>query len=331
MKWILGLSLVLWSGFLFADEFSKALQDISVTIKSGMADGSGTIFTREVKNKDGVVEKVNFVWTAGHVVADLRDVREIIDSTGNTRKVSQFKDAAIVKEINKDGRRVGELKMDVKVIKYSDAENNEDLALLKVIETDFIKANGEFYLDRSIPDVGEKLYHCGSLLGQTGANSMTEGIMSHQGRVYNGKIFDQTTVTAFPGSSGGGVFVKGKNNKPLYVGMVVLGSGETFNLIVPVRRMLEFCKKNKIEWAMDPKATVPSEEEMDKIPVEGMMKASSQERSAGAKPDDSPVPSIPKIPAKNSTESIKQLIKLDNDVKQTERIDKLISGGYEYK
>ena len=62
--------------------------------------------------------------------------------------------------------------------------------------------------------------------------------MSQVGRVLDlgsggGTVFDQTTVTAFPGSSGGGVFLTdGK-----YVGMLVRGAGETFNLIVPVRRM----------------------------------------------------------------------------------------------
>ncbi|HAT67623.1 MAG TPA: hypothetical protein DCS66_24005, partial [Flavobacteriaceae bacterium] len=57
-----------------------------------------------------------------------------------------------------------------------------------------------------------ELYHVGSLLGQTGSNSMTRGIVSQVGRVLNlgsgdGTVFDQTTVTAFPGSSGGGVFL----------------------------------------------------------------------------------------------------------------------------
>ena len=75
MKWLLGFALVLWTGTIFADDFSKALQDISVTIKAENSEGSGTIFTRDVKNTDGVIEKVNFVWTAGHVVAGLRDVR----------------------------------------------------------------------------------------------------------------------------------------------------------------------------------------------------------------------------------------------------------------
>lgn len=274
MKWLLSIILVLWTGVLLADDFSKALQDVSVTIKADNAEGSGTIFTRDVKSTDGNIEKVNFVWTAGHVVAGLREVREIIDSTGNTRKVSEFKDASIVKEITKNGRRVGELKMDVKVVKYSDAENGEDLALLRIIESDFIKANTEFYLDKTITDVGAPLFHCGSLQGQMGANSMTTGIMSQIGRIYQGKVYDQTTVTAFPGSSGGGVFLKSADGKPKYIGMVTRGSGETFNLIVPIRRIRDWAKTSKIEWAVDPAVKMPTDEELSKIPVEGMVRSS---------------------------------------------------------
>ena len=296
MKIILALCMILgMSIYAYGDDFSKALQDVSVTIKSEGHEGSGTIFTREMKNKDGAVEKVNFVWTAGHVISDLRTVREIIDSTGNTRKISEFKDASIVKEIAKDGRRVGELKMDVKVVKYSDAENGEDLALLRIIESDFIKANTTFYLDKNIPDIGIQLYHCGSLQGQMGANSMTTGIMSQIGRIYEGRVYDQTTVTAFPGSSGGGVFVKNAKGLPEYVGMVTRGSGETFNLIVPIRRMMIFAKTNNIEWSLDDKAKMPTMEELEKIPAEGMLKPDATKNLA-AKGDIMPTPTPPVKP-----------------------------------
>ena len=50
--------------------------------------------------------------------------------------------------------------------------------------------------------------------------------------------------------------------------MLVRGAGEGFNLIVPVRRMIEYCEKHKIMWALDPKIAMPTEEELDKMPVE---------------------------------------------------------------
>ena len=61
-----------------------------------------------------------------------------------------------------------------------------------------------FNLSDDIPKLGTDLLHVGSLLGQMGANSMTDGIYSQHGRLIgiNKFVFDQTTVNAFPGSSG---------------------------------------------------------------------------------------------------------------------------------
>ena len=113
-----------------------------------------------------------------------------------------------------------------------------------------------------------------------GSNSMTDGIYSQTGRLIkqlNKHVFDQTTVAAFPGSSGGGVFLKSDAS---YVGMLVRGAGETFNLIVPVRRMQDWCEKNKIMWALDPKVKLPTDEELAKIPVEDVGADFSPENEA---------------------------------------------------
>ena len=79
----------------FADEAKKTtadhLQDISVTIRSegswSAGEGSGVIFTR--KDKDGNL--VNFVWTAAHVVDNLRTERKVIVN-GSPRTLVEFKD-----------------------------------------------------------------------------------------------------------------------------------------------------------------------------------------------------------------------------------------------
>ena len=98
---------------------------------------------------------------------------------------------------------------------------------------------------------------------------MTDGIYSQHGRILkhlNKHVFDQTRCVAFPGSSGGGVYLKEEN--PKYVGMLVRGAGEGFNLIVPVRRMINYCEKHKIMWALDRNVKMPTEDEIKKIPVE---------------------------------------------------------------
>lgn len=250
-------------------DIADHLQNVSVTISAGGSSGSGVIKTR--KDKDGNL--VNFVWTAGHVVDGLKSSREVVAPDGSRRTIVEFKDPAVVKDLIKDGRTIGSLRLDAEVIRYSDATTGEDLALLKLRMVDYVKDNVVFFLDKNkdgtpvIPKLGTELYHVGSLLGQSGSNSMTTGIVSQVGRIIpelNKVIFDQTTVTAFPGSSGGGVFFKDGR----YVGMLVRGAGETFNLVVPVRRMHAWSKKVKCEWALDDSVALPSDEDIRKVPIE---------------------------------------------------------------
>ena len=129
-----------------------------------------------IREVDG--KKVTFVWTAmlAHVVDNLRKVRSVIEG-GRPIKIVEFEDASIVKELVEKGRRrVGEMKMDAKVIKYSDYNDGHDLALLMVRATDYAKEGVEFNLSDAndgIVPIGTSLFHVGSLLGQMGANSMT--------------------------------------------------------------------------------------------------------------------------------------------------------------
>lgn len=270
MKQVLVMAAMLTLGIssmLHADDAGKIaqhLQDISVTIVAksssgfGGGEGSGVIKTRTLPSG----EHVNFVWTAAHVVSHLRHTRQVVDSrSGSTKTLVEFDDPMVVKALIEDGRMVGKIEFYAEVFRFSE---EEDLALLRIRKKDFVKSSVTFYLDKTIPPVGTKLLHVGSLLGQLGSNSLTEGIMSQHGRLIDKKVFDQTTVTAFPGSSGGGVYLTdGK-----LVGLVLRGAGETFNLIGPVRRLHDWSKKAKVEWAVNDAIPMPSEEEMKKLPVE---------------------------------------------------------------
>jgi S1-C subfamily serine protease len=269
------------------------LQDISVTIRSesgyNKSEGSGVLITREVNG-----EKVTFIWTCGHVVDNLREVRTVIED-GAPKKIVEFDDVQIIKELVEGGRRVGEIKMDATVVKYSDADDGEDLALLMVRARDYGKASAGFYLDKDEPiiPIGTQLYHVGSLLGQMGANSMTSGIISQVGRILGKVEFDQTTVTAFPGSSGGGVFLQDGR----YVGMIVRGAGEGFNLMVPVRRIKRWAKKHDIMWALDPSIKTPSLDDIEKLPVETISKDRDEDKDKKGKSKKSNFPdNLVKLP-----------------------------------
>lgn len=253
------------------DDISQYLQDISVTIGAGRSEGSGVITN---------INGVNYVWTAAHVVAHLRNTRTIIDGMGSPKVVVEFDDAEVIKDLVEDGRTVGSLRFKAEVIRYSDAEHGEDLALLRVRKKNLSPHRVHFYLDEKIPRIGTSLVHVGSLLGHGGSNSMTRGILSQHGRIINGIVFDQSACPAFPGSSGGGIFLE----SGLYVGMIVRGAGETFNLVVPMRRLHKWAKKVGVDFTIDPKVLVPCDEDIKIKPIEDTPKGGSvRERSSASK------------------------------------------------
>jgi S1-C subfamily serine protease len=268
MRWISLFLVIACSGSaLAADPVIEKLQKISVTVRAGGSQGSGTLFTRERAG-----ENLTFVWTAGHVIDGLRKTREVIDAkTGTRRMVVEFDDVKIVQEFRQNGRRIGESVMDARVIRYSDADQGEDLALLLIRKVNFDSPENSavFVTDDNPPDLGTELYHVGSLLGQFGSNSLTTGVIAQVGRVLelgaSGVVFDQTTATAFPGSSGGGMHYKADGR---YTGMLVRGAGEGFNFIVPVRRLRGWAKSAGIEWAIDPNVPVPTDAELKKLPID---------------------------------------------------------------
>jgi hypothetical protein len=258
------------------------LQAISVTIKAGNSQGSGSLITRTIGE-----DTVSFVLTAAHVVDGLRTTRSVIVN-GQTRILVEYKDAEVVQELQQDGRRIGEVKYEAKVIKVSDADYGEDLSLLMVRRKNAypLSITTKFKTDKNyIPAIGTKLVHVGSLLGQFGANSFTNGLVSQTGRTLtmkgaNVKVFDQTTVTAFPGSSGGGVFLEDTGD---YVGMLTQGvpQAQGFNFIVPVRRIHEWATTANIEWAVDPGAKVPTLKEINSITVEDSGTIKSSDNGTG--------------------------------------------------
>ena len=162
---------------------------------------------------------------------------------GTTRQGVTFKDAAIIRILVEDGRKVGQVELYAKIVRYSPIKGGEDLALLWVRSKNIFGLSAELY--DGIPPVGEELYHVGSMRGIIGANSLTDGILSQQGRLLDGEIFDQTTVTAEPGSSGG--LVASKTNGKV-VGLLTQGIGQTFNFIVPARRIRTWAQRVNVDW-----------------------------------------------------------------------------------
>ena len=159
MKRIIGLCVALMSSSLLAEDTAQYLQDISVTVKANGGTGSGVIVTRKIKNDKNEEINANFILTAAHVIDSNRTTRKILDSEGREKSVVEFSDAKIVKELIEGGRKVGELTMDAKVIKYSDADEGQDIAVLMIRKQGFVDCTARFYLKEEIPSIGTQLFH----------------------------------------------------------------------------------------------------------------------------------------------------------------------------
>lgn len=268
MKFLLPLLICLCSSVVAMavepSEVPSYLQKNCVTViasnqSGGGSSGSGCIVVRKFGDRE-----IAFIWTAYHVIDNLREVKPVL-SGGQDVKVVGYRDAEIVQELISGGTTVGETRLYCKVLATS---LKNDVALLQIRQEGFYHGGVEFVLDKSVTPVATELYHCGSPAGkELGHNSVTTGILAANGRLFDGLTYDQTTVSALGGSSGG---IVARKSDGKYVGMLTLGlrGADTFNYIVPARRIVQWCDENKLRWAVDPTAELPKYEDLAKIPVE---------------------------------------------------------------
>jgi len=225
------------------------LRAISARVDAGDGCGTGVLVTRRLGN-----ETRTYVWTAGHVVEGLQKV----DGT--------FKEATIYQENRCRGKYQGKRTAKATVIAYSSPGEGDDLALLEVQQANFcpLSVSAKFSLGQAIWPVGTELVHVGCTLGIY--DSVSRGIISQTDRniLETGRVFDQTSVMAYPGSSGGGVYLASNGE---CIGLLTRGAGPGLNFIVPTRRMLPWAKKMGIEWAINPKCPMPTHVVRDPTPL----------------------------------------------------------------
>jgi len=244
---ILSVSLLLIFAYVFwfvppnKESVLNHLDNISFLVETEYGSGSGTLFSRRDENGD----LVHFIWTAGHVI-------QRAENPPDNKFNITFKNIVVSKINTTDGIKEDKITYKAKVIKFSGFEGGDDLALLELVDKNIFYDTVEFNLQ--MVNVGTFLYHIGCLFGKDGYNSVSEGILSSIGRIIDGKVFDQTTTTVFPGSSGGGIFdIKGK-----YIGMVTMMRQANVNYIVPMRRMIKWASENHVEWALSNMYPLPS-------------------------------------------------------------------------
>lgn len=236
------------------------LENISVKIKVNDGSGSGTIFTR--KDSTGTND-ITFIWTCAHLFSHVEDVFSMMFFGQFTTNTPIIDHAIIIQNLfNKDGAVCGSTNRLAKVIKYSDGETGQDLALLQLDGRFFNKDTVIFNLTGKPARIGTPLLTVASPRGKT--QSFSRGDISMVGgSSLKGNVLDQTTCVVYPGSSGSGIFTTdGK-----YVGMVTIMEEPNINFMIPIRRIQEWAKKEHIEWAIDPGVSMPTEKELKSIKI----------------------------------------------------------------
>lgn len=240
----------------------------TVMIDAEGAYGTGVVF----KNKE-----YSFVWTDAHVVSDRQVVKKVIDpANGLPKIVVSYLDVWAVTEDIEDGRKVAQTKTLAKIIRYDDAQ---DIALLMVYKKNYGTKSVKF--EPGVPKQGDAVWHVGSFYGPVGHGSMSEGTVASVGRLRREfqstdtdapYPYDQISCVAHKGSSGGGIFSKKTGN---CLGLVTEFVGWSQNngfthgafCITPSRRLIEWAKVNKVEFAVDDTVKVPSLAEIMAGPV----------------------------------------------------------------
>ena len=204
------------------------------------------------------------IWTNAHVVANNFASSTVVDPmTGLSKVVYTFSDVQVGQEENDGSRKVGDVRRVAKIVRYSP---RHDLAVLKLYKGSWPEGSVEF--SKTIPAQGDEVWHVGSMWGRQGISSVNEGIISFAGRPrdghmpveLNGLPYDQVSITAVPGCSGGGVFLK---KDGLCIGLMseyLRGQVQGSMCIVPSRRMWEFAKEAKCIWAINPASPLPLED-----------------------------------------------------------------------
>lgn len=170
-----------------------------------------------------------FAWTAYHVVEGVESIK-------------------VIQGEYLEGYRVAEYSAPAFLLAFS-AE--EDLALLLV---NYPVAPWNGYAD-FIPwqecAIGDPVFHVGNLRGDTYPDSLTSGILSRLNAHPNlvdwpwPYPLDQTSLIAYPGSSGGGIF----NAQGKCIGLLVGSGGPGISFFVPSRRIHAWARSIGIEWA----------------------------------------------------------------------------------
>jgi S1-C subfamily serine protease len=219
----------------------KAIVDIArdntVIVRTLISEGSGVIFSRDGKS---------YVWTCAHVFDNTSSLVPMKDKrSGTFKSYRAYAPIVILKNTIRGERTVDGMATIATVLRI---DRDQDIAVLELM--DALPNSTKFYLDREIPPVGETVYHVGHYKGSFAEYSFAQGNIAYIQRDLKGYDYlDQVSLTAYSGSSGGGVFLEDGR----CIGMVelVTAGGDSCAFYIPIRRMMQWAKDHGISYLLD--------------------------------------------------------------------------------
>lgn len=215
------------------DQFAYSIIDNTVVVKNG-EDDTGTGITI-VKGNDV------YVLTCAHIFMNSPSIKVFNYS------LKIFPEIVVKKYYIKKEETVMEVVVKAEMFRYSP---EEDLAVLK-LKNSINTGSTRFYSKNNWPDFGQTIYHIGHYKGERFAPySFTSGYIAYPNRYLYGNVFDQTSLTIYSGSSGGGVFLSTGE----CIGLISIAArdGDNCNFVIPIRRIRDWAKKEGIGHLLQP-------------------------------------------------------------------------------
>src|SRR5207248_2412360 len=156
---------------------------------------------------------------------------------------NNFDTVQITRELFQGKDRVGEEKVEAKVIAYLE---EEDLAVVAIRKKNFARKEDSVQFAASLPNSGREVVHLTAWANYK-LNFFTFGIIDCPNYIYEDKSYISESACGMAGSSGGGVF---DVNTLECVGILTRTSSRTKSLLEGIDRIRNFAKITGVEWLL---------------------------------------------------------------------------------
>jgi hypothetical protein len=212
-------------------------------VETPIAAGSAVL----VRTHDANGKVVLLAWTCSHVI------NQHLAEGNSAKKSGLFSSVPPPSKLFYITVTIGSKTYPAHVVACGDdSTGGVDVAVLMVDNPPSDTGSAEFTAE--VPTTGSKVYHLGAAFAQHDPPNFLTGMVSSVGRKIDGSISDEFEMSVAPGCSGGGVYtIRGKVE-----GLMEFHLSDGICADVPARVIIEWARRNGVEWALDNHLPVPA-------------------------------------------------------------------------